>query len=549
MAKEKAIYMVLNMMKLREANGLYIGFLWAPVELEAVIKSELTNFQTTEFQSWRASTDYDKPHDIQPPTYFKTNDVTAVPQLITNTYGVPSYQEANPSCFSVVTFPFLFAVMFGDYGHGSLILFVGTCMVVFNDYLQKTAMRDALQGRYLFFMMGLFSCYNGLLYNEWFAIPYPWFNSCYVTNPLPPASNGYVFPFVDFGNETDPLTPQYDGTTCVYPFGMDPTWFLDSNDILVVQNSMKMKISVIIAVLHMTMGIVVKGMNARYFKQPIVFWFEVVTGIIILNGLFGWMDVLIFVKWFYAMNPYSTDPDMVTRINQAPSIITIMINNFLAMGKQPFETATGTVDVYLFPAQRAMSEFLVVVVLICVPFMLFVKPCSAACCPKWAGMDEYIPHAEDEEHENHGSNPNGEEQILVQKGQTNDVQEDIKTYQELLNAEKEINHGHSVNELFIHQLIETIEFVLGAVSNTASYLRLWALSLAHSQLALVFLQEILQVPWNTFSQTSIAAQTAGSFLIWFPFMAVSFAVLMMMDVLECFLHTLRLHWVEFQNKF
>jgi len=234
-----------------------------------------------------------------------------VPQLITNTYGVPSYQEANPSVFSVVTFPFLFAVMFGDYGHGSLILFIGTCMVVFHDYLKNTAMRDVQVFRYLAFMSGFFSCYNGLLYNEWFAIPYDWFNSCYVYNPLPPRSTDYTFPYVDFVNSPEaPFTPEYYGTTCVYPFGMDPTWFLDANDILVVQNSMKMKISVIIAVMHMTMGICVKGMNALYFNQKIVFYFEVVTGLIILNCLFGWMDILIIIKWFYQMNPYSTDPTM-----------------------------------------------------------------------------------------------------------------------------------------------------------------------------------------------------------------------------------------------
>lgn len=94
-----------------------------------------------------------------------------------------------------------------------------------------------------------------------------------------------------------------------------------------------MKIAVIIGVFHMTMGVVVKGFNAVYFQRWMVLIFEVFTGLIILLGMFGWMDFLIFSKWTYTMYPYSTVPEDQDKLHNAPSVITTMINNFLQVGK------------------------------------------------------------------------------------------------------------------------------------------------------------------------------------------------------------------------
>ena len=97
-------------------------------------------------------------------------------------------------------------------------------------------------------------------------------------------------------------------------------------------------------------------------------------------------------------------------------------------------------------------------------------------------------------------------------------------------------------EVAVHQMIHTIEFVLGAVSNTASYLRLWALSLAHSQLSAVFYDRVLMAGIRASSPLAL-------FVAFFVFAAATLGVLMVMETLSAFLHALRLHWVEFQNKF
>ena len=107
--------------------------------------------------------------------------------------------------------------------------------------------------------------------------------------------------------------------------------------------------------------------------------------------------------------------------------------------------------------------------------------------------------------------------------------------------------GPKFSEAFVNVIIETIEFVLGAVSNTASYLRLWALSLAHSQLSVVFFEKTIRLAATA---TNYAVVNIIILIpIFFIFAGITIFVLLLMDLMECFLHTLRLHWVEFQNKF
>lgn len=57
-----------------------------------------------------------------PPTYNRVNKYTAGFQTLVDSYGANSYREVNPAVYTIATFPFLFAVMFGDAGIISIFM-------------------------------------------------------------------------------------------------------------------------------------------------------------------------------------------------------------------------------------------------------------------------------------------------------------------------------------------------------------------------------------------------------------------------------------------
>jgi V-type H+-transporting ATPase subunit a len=472
--KEKLIQMNLN--KCLVTQNLVIGEVWIPEEKFNEVKSNLDKYAESDPNSLAVT--FDEPsHETDspkiPPTYFKTNDLIYPFQEIVNTYGIPRYQEANPALFCVVTFPFLFGVMFGDIGHGFLLFLFAFYLCWNKESLKKSksALAPALKARYLLLFMGFFAFYSGWLYNDFLSIPLNIFGSCY-RNPDQELNSV---------EKTQSLIPNKAERIqdCTYPFGLDPKWYVASNE-LAYFNSLKMKLSVVLGVTQMTFGIILRGINNLFFNNIIDFVFEFIPQLIFMTTLFGYMIFMIFVKW-------ATDWSEDT--SKAPNIISILMNIFLKKG-----SVDGKPLIISTNFQESLNFWVLIICLICIPFVLFPKP--------------FIIHSQ------------------------------------MKKKEKEDSHNeeHGLSDLFVHQAIETIELVLSSVSNTASYLRLWALSLAHAQLAKVFFEKALL---GFVQEANIIFVIIGFFI----FANVTFGVLMCMDLMECFLHTLRLHWVEFQNKF
>lgn len=142
--------------------------------------------------------------------------------------------------------------MFGDVYHGSM-LFIFSTILCFSDRKPGTLFGTLGPARYLLLLMGFFSFFAGLIYNDFTSIPLKIFgDSCYNWT-----HEGHV-----------DLKPD-----CIYPVGLDPIWYMSKNELTYV-NSLKMKLSVIFGVLQMSLGVFMKAFNSLYYKRYIDFTFE-----------------------------------------------------------------------------------------------------------------------------------------------------------------------------------------------------------------------------------------------------------------------------------
>jgi len=284
---------------------------------------------------------------------------------------------------------------------------------------------------------------------------------------------------------------------------------------LTFYNSLKMKLSIILGVSQMVLGICMSALNFVHFKKRLEFFFEFIPQLAFMLSIFGYMCFLIFFKW---STDFEHSPPPTLNGNSAPSILNLMIQMFLSPTPSTFKD-----DFHLYPGQPGIQLILILIALISVPLMLFVKPYYLK------ALHAKKDHA----------------RLLDQPG------DHLEGHADGAPSQGGGHDGHGgefeFSEVFVHQCIHTIEFVLGSISNTASYLRLWALSLAHAELSKVFWEMIL-VTGLSFTDMG-GAQVIMLFICFAIWTALTVGVLLMMESLSAFLHALRLHWVEFQNKF
>jgi V-type H+-transporting ATPase subunit a len=533
-AVEKVTFDMMNKFDFR-VQGSAIAQCWVPKKKIEEFKKEVTLAEKS--ANVQVGTFLEEVQTKQtPPTYFETNKITVVFQDMINAFAIPSYKEINPVPVTMVTFPFLFAVMFGDVGNAIMLFVAALFLVVFEKPLKETMESSEMlvmlyQGRYLLLMMGVFATYTGLLYNDIFGLSLNLFGS------------RYKFDGHGAGS--------FSGRT--YEFGVDPAWY-DTVNKLLYYNSLKMKMAIVFGVLHMLIGIVIKFLNFLYFRKYAHIFMEAIPEFLILSASFGYLSFMIVFKWCVPWIEYKA---------VAPDLLQTMTNFFL----HPFDD----IPYKLFGGQEYVQITLLLIFAGCIPLLFFpgtIYEIAMGCAAKrkhakkavtFAGSVNAAP--EDHHEETHEDHHDKVEEVksddaLLHQNEVHSEESETPLHPAGPHEEEE-EEEFNIQEIVIHHLIHTIEFTLNSVSNTASYLRLWALSLAHAQLSEVFFQLTVKLSLSlggliTGAPVLVAILDYSGiplFLAYTLWVFLSISILLMMETLSAFLHALRLHWVEFQSKF
>ncbi|XP_069866008.1 V-type proton ATPase 116 kDa subunit a 3 [Dipodomys merriami] len=518
--KMKAVYLMLNQCSVSTTHKCLIAEVWCATRDLPALQQALHQSSSEEGVSAVA---HRIPCRELPPTLIRTNRFTTSFQGIVDAYGVGRYQEVNPAPYTIITFPFLFAVMFGDVGHGLLMFLFALAMVLAEDRPAMKATQNEIWqtffgGRYLLLLMGLFSIYTGFIYNECFSRATTIFPSGWSVAAMVNQSE-----WSDQFLSQNPLLTLNPNITGVflgpYPFGIDPIWSLATNHLSFL-NSFKMKMSVILGVTHMAFGVFLGIFNHVHFGQAHRLLLETLPELIFLLGLFGYLVFLVIYKWLRVS---------AAEAASAPSILIHFINMFLF--------ARSPTNRLLFSGQEAVQYVLVVLALATVPVLLLGTPL-------------YLLHQQRRRRRSRRkpAGQQGEDKAgLLDSPEAAPSESGWGSDEEQAGGPGEEETECVPSEVFMHQAIHTIEFCLGCISNTASYLRLWALSLAHAQLSEVLWAMVMRVGLSMGQKVGVAAVVLVP--VFAAFAVLTVAILLVMEGLSAFLHALRLHWVEFQNKF
>lgn len=281
----------------------------------------------------------------------------------------------------------------------------------------------------------------------------------------------------------------------------------------------------------MTYALCLQYINARHFKSKIDIWGNFIPGMIFFQSIFGYLVITIVYKW---------SVDWIAVGRAPPGLLNMLIFMFLRPGQ---------VEEPLYRGQAFVQVVLVLLAVIQVPIMLFLKPFylrwehNRARALGYRGIGEQSRVSALEE----DTDLDGTGRLLSHRdsmASDGDFGEGVAMIAQDLDADGE-HEEFDFSEIMIHQVIHTIEFCLNSISHTASYLRLWALSLAHQQLSIVLWNMTLKPSFNAENPTVRVIMLVFTFALWF---GMTVSVLCVMEGTSAMLHSLRLHWVEAMSK-